>query len=239
MAGFALAVSTVVFVAAQSRHAILPDTKSYVLSQENAYLLLSADPVAGSESRNLLWSSDGGHLLVRSTDIGEETLVKSVISGRPEPDPTENSIIVYRLTDKRKMVLWHAKASEEQLQEVDWFAGTNRFVLVSAEPVRTEDPSRPPHSRQSVKVFDADRGISTTALTLTQEGGFPSAAVAMSPTKPYGLLITNLRAEVPTAVAAGGTTPPIQANMDEPMECSLLRADGSFSHLSVDPSLHW
>ncbi|HVT14513.1 MAG TPA: hypothetical protein VHE55_19790 [Fimbriimonadaceae bacterium] len=233
--GLALASSSVAWLAARPQQAILPNTKDFVFSQESAYLLMPPEPVAGSKSLGLWWSSDGGYLLVARADRDEETLVKDAIAGQRTPNSTEDSLVVYHLLDKRNSVVWHARALSAKLGSVSWFSGSNRFVAVVDEPLRTEDPTRPPRSRQSILIFDADRGTSTTAISVVQEGGLPWMGVLMSPTRPYGIILSRsvqTLVAVPTA-AASGAPPSDPEPAPAPTDYLMLRPDGTTTRIPV------
>lgn len=227
-------------------------TKNFVLGTDIAYVLLQPEPVAGSQSDSLLWSSDGTDLLVGRSDSREESALRGALSGQPRPEPHIRSLAAYRMLDQKSSIMWRANTAAARLGAVDWFPTSHRFAASVTEPIRTEDPTKPPQSRQSILIFDADKGSSITAMSAVQEGGTPFLSVSMSPTKPYGLLISVPWSQVDVVVAptqAGDTAVETAVKVGSPgtsaaapppaPEYWLMRPDGSTKRISVDQGLGW
>lgn len=228
---FVVAVVVALGFEAGSSQTTLSNLKSFVLSSDSAYVALKPEPVAGNRSERLLWSSDGSHLLVIRTDVGEESRIRDAVARQPGTADVEQSLISYRLADRKSIVLWKSRASAAHLDGVKWFTGSNRCVASVTEPLRTEDPRQPGRSRQSILIFDADKGTSTSPLVVQQEGGFPVVDVEESPVKPYALVGAAMRGQ---QVVAGGSVPPERA-----LDFGILHENGSMSRLSVPPALNW
>lgn len=247
-----VAIAGAAYVLASRPQMSPSSAKNFVLGTNIAYVLLPPEPVTGSLSDSLLWSSDGSYLLVGRTDSREESTVRSALSGQPRSEPQLQSLIAYRMFDQKNTLLWRANANAARLGEVDWFPDSHRFAASVTESLRTEDPTKPPHSRQSILVFDADKGVSITAMSVVQEGGTPVMSVSMSPTKPYGLLISEAWSHVDAAAAptqAAGTAVEVVTKVGGPgtsatapalgPEYWLVRPDGSTKRIIVDQGLGW
>jgi len=184
----------------------LSPENDFVLSGAKAYGMLDPDVVAGSKADNLQWSDDGKYVFATRTDRGSATGPQSMLTKQVKEDPTEQSIVVYSMADRKATVVWRAKASVGQVRELNWFKNSDSGIAIVVERMRTIEPTKLT-SRVEVLLIDARSASARPILTVDQQGGRPEISSIMSPAKAIGLL--TLQDLVAEASANGSPAPPV------------------------------
>jgi hypothetical protein len=174
--------------AAQQRPPDYSRLSGYVVSSDTAYVMMSAQPVAGDRIMNLSWAPTGMFLLATRSDTGSPSSFRGAVLGQNPPEAPETSVILYNLETKKSASIWKGRADVFGLESIAWLSGTNEAVIVSREKLRTEDPENPMPSRQTVWLLDANHGSMSAIMTQDQRSGSPTCGVLASPAKPFALI---------------------------------------------------
>ncbi len=167
--------------------------RSYAGGDKDAILMLPPETVCDSDVREMVWTADGGSLVVRREVTAATPADYSAASSGKAPSEADSArlrprfeILVWSARSHRSRVVLSGDAQNQRVSEMDPLPGTDRIVFIMDERIAGADGQV--KSLSSYSMLSADTG-EVTRLS-TYDPAQLSVGIGLSPKRPLGFLNT-------------------------------------------------
>ncbi len=200
----------------QQIYEVAPGTSSLlervILTGDEAYLVLPAEPVSGPATYRSLWPSpDGNFLLVsrfKEFVPDSQWLGKEIPTDDYDMNPGEHTLAVWDSEKRQATLLWRGVTNEKQwaiATPLGFFHQTGMAVALVATVARTPGASFYDRKQNTLVAFDVQRGTSRTLAQVS-----PQANLLLCPFAPK-MAVLDSNDTVQIVHSTGGQRPLVWA----------------------------